>query len=145
VVDHRALSSRLDAALDKVDAKPFRIASCTNSREVQDSIVGVANPNAGTPQFRSAYALLAELDVVESVFRPHFFRTVERLGMPELNRAQGLLGAVQELSELRDGEVSRGVPHDCWNSCPDWRANPLFGTQSNAGSIQRHGTEEHAR
>jgi hypothetical protein len=74
-------------------------------------LVNVPNlPTEGNPHFQSLFALLTELDVVERVFRPHYLRTVSELGNPELAKAQGLAGALKELSSLRGSELTKAVP-----------------------------------
>ena len=109
--DHDALTQELTLAFTKVGATPFRIAGLRDQQELLESTVGWMSPNTGNTLFQSAHMLLSGLDVVARVFRPHYLRTVADLGVPELAKAQGLVGALQELSSLRDAGFQQPVPH----------------------------------
>jgi hypothetical protein len=109
--DHDALSDGLAHAFAQVGATPFRIAGLRDQHETTDSLVGRVSPQTGNAIFQSAHKLLSGLDVVEHVFRPHYLRTVADLGVPELARAQGLVGGLLELSSMRDANFKQPVPH----------------------------------
>jgi hypothetical protein len=100
----------LDKAFAQVGTKPFRISGHYDQGQIRETVVGSVPAGDGNAHFQSLFALLSELDVTEGAFRPHYLRTVSELGNPELAKAQGLAGALKELSSLRDGTPGKAVP-----------------------------------
>jgi hypothetical protein len=106
--DHKQLVRQLKEAFSKVGQTPFFVQGFDDEHAFEHR-VGTVGADFGNNHFRSAYALLSELDVVSDVFLPHYLRTVSDLGIPTLANAQGLVGVVKELSSLRDR--TNGVPY----------------------------------
>ncbi|HEX3140363.1 MAG TPA: caspase family protein [Rhizobacter sp.] len=148
--DHDALSDGLTQAFAKVGATPFRIAALRDQQETLDSMVGRVSPLTGNAVFQSASGLLTRLDVVERVFRPHYLRTVADLGDPNLAKAQGLSGGLQELSSLRDANANQPVSHGLMQFLMRLAQEPTLAQPINdwldiAARDQRNSRDEVAR
>src|SRR5262245_8722876 len=107
---HKHLARGLQEAFRRVGETPFRVSSASELEELPEILVGAVGANAGNNHFRSVFNLLRDLDVVTDVFLPHYLRTVSDLGIPALANAQGLYGIIEELSSLRDKDLTNGVP-----------------------------------
>lgn len=106
------LAEKLRTGFKRADVKPFRIWGLRDQEEMTESVAGHGATPAGTVLFRSVHTLLQhDLDVVEREFKPHYLRTVAHLGEPRLAGAQGLVGALRELSSMRDADALQPVPH----------------------------------
>ena len=104
---HTPLVEQLGRAFDNIGETPFYFRSVGDGHNAVRR-VGTVVAGAGNTLFHSAFDLLQGLDVVDGVFLPHYMRTATDLGIPA--DAQGLEGIVRELSSLRDGELTKGVP-----------------------------------
>ena len=143
--DHDALSAHLEVAFKAVGTTPFRIAGWRNQQAILESSVGSLRAEAGSRLLHSALALLTGLDVVERIFRPHFLRVVAELGMPELAQAQGIVGALRELSLLRDGDLERRVPHGLLQLMMRLAREPGLGTAIDAWLDREAGEQRPSR
>jgi hypothetical protein len=108
--DHDSVLRVLVSALEKVGQIPFRIYY-DSEKEMREFMVGSVPKDVGNDFFISVNALLSGISLSDSIFRPHYLRTVNELGMPELAKAQGLTGMIQELSLLRDTAITSQMPY----------------------------------
>jgi hypothetical protein len=105
------LVRRLTKAFLKVGETPFRVSSASELQEFPtENLIGSVGISRGSDLFQSVFRLLSDLDVISDVFLPHYLRTVSDLGIPALANAQGLVGILEELSSLRDKDLTKGVP-----------------------------------
>jgi len=101
-------SNLLIVKLKEGNHAAFRISSFDSQNETSESIVGTLSPE--TPIFDSLWQVLSSVDLPSTEFRPHYLRTVDRLGEPGLSKAQGLSGMLRELSALQDSTSPDDVP-----------------------------------
>ncbi len=94
-------------AFAKVEQTPFRISGHDGEAEITDSLVGSITAVGGSELFKSVVSLLTAIELPDAFYRPHYLRTVSDLGIPELNRAQGLAGMIRELANMRDASPSQ--------------------------------------
>jgi hypothetical protein len=87
-----------------LETQPFKIDGFSNHGQIREIVVG------GNQHFRAVEELLLELDVVETVFRPHYVRTATALGIPELLRARDLRAAIRELASLGGMNAPKTIP-----------------------------------
>jgi hypothetical protein len=73
-----------------------------DERQKWDRLAGTVVKDGGNALFNQVAPLLSAIPLPDSVYRPHYLRTVSDLGNPELAKAQGLLGMVRELTSLCD-------------------------------------------
>jgi len=92
----------MDDAFKNVGQTPFRITVFNDETEIQNRLVGSVAEDTGSPLFQSVWSLFSSIEIPDSVYRPHYLRTVRDLGNPELARAQGLVGMIGELTSLCD-------------------------------------------
>jgi hypothetical protein len=104
-------AERLRAGSTAYAEQPFIMRGFDNIAEYPETRLGIISIRDGNRYFQSVIELLSELDLVESVYLPHYLRTVTDLGEPGLLQAQGLVGIVKELSSLRDWRLSNAVPY----------------------------------
>jgi hypothetical protein len=97
--------------LDSVLALPGFQAILNTLRKSITQISKIVSKTDGNRYFQSVTELLSGLDLVESIYLPHYQRTVTDLGEPGLSNARGLIEIVKELSSLRDGRLTNGVPY----------------------------------
>ncbi|MGF6844163.1 hypothetical protein QF001_008058 [Paraburkholderia youngii] len=102
--DLAQLDQRLDEAFRAAGTDSFKVSVMSSARQAGDSQDQADAEDSGDILFDSAFALLAAHDVVESVYRRHYERTVADLEMPALLPARGLKSVLAELCALRDGE-----------------------------------------
>lgn len=111
--NQEAFTRALESAFKKSEVAPFRVSGFSGSREMRETVVGRSSKSDESGLVQTLFGFLRQLDVVEEVFRPHYLRTVNDLGNPELARAQGLVGMLKELSSLLDerlpNELTRGL------------------------------------
>lgn len=110
-LDRQAFWNTLENALKRIGETPFRISGFDNNQERTETLVGSVPNETGNEFFKSVYILLSGINLPDSVFRPHYLRTVNDLGNPALANAQGLTGMIRELSLLSDALISGQVPH----------------------------------
>lgn len=92
------------------DVTPFRIGGQDETEGYADRVVGRVAAASEDSRVQSLYSLLNAHDVTERMYLPHYLRTVEVLGAPDLLSAQGLLGGIERLASLRDGIVGERLP-----------------------------------
>jgi hypothetical protein len=105
--EHARLVQEMEAAFKQIGETPFRIQSYADGHADPERPVGRAAP--GNSHFHSVLDLLHRLDVVSSVYLPHYQRTAAHNGIPP-DGAEGLIGIVRGLSSTRDQDLSKGVP-----------------------------------
>lgn len=93
-------SERVLHALDAVGQAPFQVSAVSEQAVIVDRMVGTVPKDRGGVLFQSLMKMLAPIRVPQTAYRPHYVRTVNSLGMPEMNQAQGLTGMIEELTKL---------------------------------------------
>jgi hypothetical protein len=90
---------------------PFYIEGNHRNFVIPPRLVGYDPESSGNVLAHSLHSVLSGINLPDSVFRPHYLRTVNDLGQPELTKAQGLLEMVRELYNLQDEASSGKVPY----------------------------------
>jgi vWA-MoxR associated protein C-terminal domain len=101
-----AFRDRLLSALNAAGQEPFWIEGSGNGFALSPRLAGSRN-NALVD---SIMQLFLNIAVTDEVLRPHYLRTVDELGLPELAKATELSEMVRELSQLQDETISGKVP-----------------------------------
>jgi hypothetical protein len=101
----------MNDAFGRIKHAIFRVGYRDGETDISDRLVGMIPKETGNAFFDSVYSLLSKVELPDSVYRPHFLRTVSDLGAPELYKAQGLTGMIRELASLRDSTGPGHVPH----------------------------------
>jgi hypothetical protein len=98
---------RVLKALDAAGQTPFQIFALKEKQPIADRVVGTVPKERGGEVFQSLMKTLSPIRVSQTVYRPHYVRTVNGLGMPEMNKAQGLVGMIEELTRLGGNAASQ--------------------------------------
>jgi vWA-MoxR associated protein C-terminal domain len=101
---------QLLSALDEAGASPFWIEAEGNKFAMGRRLFGYEPHNPGTILAQSVVRVLSAVSIPDSAFRPHYLRTVNHLGEPELAKAEGLAQMIDELASLQDASRGR-VPY----------------------------------
>lgn len=104
-------ANSMKEAFDKAELPIFSVSYYGRTEQYLNRKVGKIAKDAENPLFQSVHDLLAPLPVTDSVYWPHYQRTSDCLGNPELNRAQGLTGMIRELTSLRDAAEPTQAPY----------------------------------
>jgi hypothetical protein len=89
----------------------YRIAGRDAREDFGELAVGKAPTSKGSGIADTVYTMLAKPRLSDAAFRPHYVRTVNDLGMPELFKAQGLHDMVGELARTGTlASVDRATP-----------------------------------
>jgi len=106
--DLTAFVSRLRSALEKADVPAFWIECKTKNFWYRPSLVRRDIEGALA---HSVISMLSKVNFPDTAFRPHYLRTANALGVPELTQAQGLFQMVKELASLCDESVTGKIPY----------------------------------
>ena len=105
------LSQKMDEAFKAIDQSIFRVEYYVRDRAVFDRRIGKVSEDAESRFFNLVYPMLCGIEIPDSVYRPHYLRTVSDLGEPELSKAQGLTGMIRELASLNDATGPDEAPY----------------------------------
>jgi hypothetical protein len=109
--EQTAFSEAMQDGFRNVGQTPFRVSGFEGYAEISDSRIGSMVADSGDSLFNSVYSLLSPFNLSDTIFLPHFLRTVADLGEPALAEAQGLNGMIRELASLRDAATPQQVPY----------------------------------
>jgi hypothetical protein len=108
--EQKSFAEAVEKAFENAQIAPFRVSGFRGAREYQEGPVG-GTPSSGNKPIDDLFVLLREQDVTEEVFKPHYLRTVNDLGNPELAKAQGLMGPLKALASLLDERLPNQLTH----------------------------------
>ena len=103
----------LAGAARAADVPPLLISGWTLEGALPETHVGRYTRGTDDAIVHVVYEMLSNVSLSAIEFSRHYAATMDKLQVPELGQAQGLLGMVRELSSLRDGitsgRISRGL------------------------------------